>query len=71
MKTAQSIPVPDWMAAPETRAVTDALGAKGAVVRFVGGCVRDTLLGRAVADIDLATPDPPETVTALLKKAGL
>ena len=71
VKTAQSIPVPDWMAAPETRAVTDALGAKGAVVRFVGGCVRDTLLGRAVADIDLATPDPPETVTALLKKAGL
>ena len=71
MKTAQRIPVPPWMAAPETRAVTDALGANGTMVRFVGGCVRDTLLARAVADIDLVTPDPPSTVTALLEEAGL
>lgn len=39
--------------------------------RMVGGCVRDALLGWAVADIDLATPDPPEEVMAALRGAGL
>lgn len=71
VKTTQRIAVPPWMAAAETRAVIDALSAKGAVVRFVGGCVRDTLLQRPVGDLDLATTDPPETVTALLEEAGL
>jgi poly(A) polymerase len=39
--------------------------------RLVGGCVRDELAGANVADIDLATPDAPETVLAALAKAGL
>lgn len=39
--------------------------------RLVGGCVRDMLAGREVADIDLATPDPPEAVRAALGGAGL
>ncbi|WP_404338356.1 CCA tRNA nucleotidyltransferase [Sphingomonas sp. MMS12-HWE2-04] len=39
--------------------------------RYVGGSVRDTLLGIPVADIDLATPLPPERVIALLKDAGI
>jgi poly(A) polymerase len=60
-----------WMTAPETRAVVEALTAEGAEVRFVGGCVRDALAGRPVKDIDLATPDPPEKVMALLTAAGL
>jgi poly(A) polymerase len=60
-----------WMQAPETEAVLAALGARGAVVRFVGGCVRDALSGRPVGDIDIATPDPPETVRALIESAGL
>ena len=59
------------MEAPETRAVAAALGADGAEVRFVGGCVRDAVAQRAVKDIDLATPDPPETVIALLERAAL
>lgn len=37
-----------------------ALGAHCA--RFVGGCVRDTILGRSVNDIDVATTLAPETV---------
>ena len=61
----------DWMTAPETRAVVAALTAGGREVRYVGGCVRDAALGRRVKDIDLATPDPPETVMALLQRAGL
>ena len=60
-----------WMTAPGTRAVVDALTADGADVRFVGGCVRDALLGRESNDIDIGTPDPPERVLALLKDAGL
>ena len=60
-----------WMAAPATRAVIDALTADGADVRFVGGCVRDALLGRESSDIDIGTPDPPERVIALLKSTGI
>ncbi|HEX9646749.1 MAG TPA: CCA tRNA nucleotidyltransferase [Alphaproteobacteria bacterium] len=60
-----------WMQAPETAEVLAALQARGTTVRFVGGCVRDALLGKEVGDIDIATPDPPETVLALIESAGL
>lgn len=60
------------MTAPETRRVIAALTRDGAVVRFCGGAVRDALIAReAAADIDLATPDPPETVMRLAAEAGL
>lgn len=39
--------------------------------RLVGGCVRDAIAGRAVADIDLATPSPPDAVTRALQAGGL
>lgn len=39
--------------------------------RFVGGCVRDGLLGLAVQDIDIATPLPPEDAKRRLEKAGI
>jgi poly(A) polymerase/tRNA nucleotidyltransferase (CCA-adding enzyme) len=39
--------------------------------RLVGGCVRDALLDLPSADIDLATPDPPEATIAALHDAGL
>ncbi len=60
-----------WMTAPPTAAVFAALGARGAEVRFVGGCVRDAICARPVRDIDIATPDPPERVVELLEEAGL
>ena len=62
---------PPWMAAEPARRVTAALTAKGQTVRFVGGCVRDAILGREVRDIDLATPDEPEAVIALLGSSGI
>jgi poly(A) polymerase len=71
MQPAGTIPPQDWMTAPETRAVVDALTADGQAVLFVGGCVRDALIGRPVGDIDIATPDPPETVIDLLERARL
>ncbi len=52
-----------------TRRVLAALAAGGVTARYVGGSVRDTLMGRAVSDIDIATPAAPEVVTALLQKA--
>jgi len=40
--------------------------------RLVGGSVRDLLLGgQDVHDLDLATPEPPEQVQALLEAAGV
>ncbi len=60
-----------WMTAPDTVAVLQALTAGGQEARFVGGCVRDALLGRAITDIDIATPEPPEQVMKLLSTAGL
>lgn len=59
------------MTAPETQSVLAALRAGGAELRFVGGCVRDAVLGRPVGDIDIATPEPPELVTKRLVAAGL
>jgi poly(A) polymerase len=58
-----------WMNEAPTRRVLGALAAGGVTARFVGGSVRDTLLGRPVSDIDIATPAAPEAVTALLQKA--
>ena len=61
-----------WMKDPATRAVVAALSAGGSEVRFVGGCVRDAVLGRVPAgDIDIATPDEPARVIELLEAAGL
>ncbi|HWA31138.1 MAG TPA: CCA tRNA nucleotidyltransferase, partial [Rhizomicrobium sp.] len=60
-----------WMTAPETRAVMEALAKDGGSARFVGGVVRNALLGRAVGDIDIATPLTPDDVTKTLEAAGL
>jgi len=56
----------DWMGAADTRALFDAITAGGGSVRFVGGCVRDAILGRPVSDIDLATDVEPARVIELL-----
>jgi poly(A) polymerase len=60
-----------WMDEPATRAVLDALSAGGVEARFVGGSVRDALLGLPIGDIDIATPAPPERVIELLEKSGV
>ncbi|MGA9868876.1 MAG: CCA tRNA nucleotidyltransferase [Acetobacteraceae bacterium] len=58
---------PSLLADPGLAAVMAALPN----ARVVGGAVRDTLAGLAVADVDLATPDLPEQVVAALNRAGL
>jgi poly(A) polymerase len=61
----------DWLAQPGTQALCDALEAAGYRALFVGGCVRNALLGVPVADVDIATDARPETVTRLAEAAGL
>jgi poly(A) polymerase len=71
MRSARRLDPQPWMTAPETAAVLRALATGGREARFVGGCVRDALLGRPIGDIDLATPDPPERVMELLAAADI
>ena len=62
-----TLPKADWLTSEPTRAVMAALEkAKPRGSRFVGGCVRNTLMGRPVDDIDIATQlKPDEVITAL------
>ena len=55
------------MTAPETVEVIAALGE----ARFVGGAVRNALLGAPVVDIDIAVPIPPDETLARLKAKGV
>lgn len=61
----------DWIAAPSTQDLCAVLARGGHRALFVGGCVRNALLGVPVADIDLSTDARPDRVTALCRAAGL
>jgi poly(A) polymerase len=60
-------------AVPELSArATEVLDAFGDTpIRFVGGCVRDALLGREPTDLDLATTALPEETLRLLGEAHI
>lgn len=62
-----------WLTSAATVAVLDALEAAGGFdcARFVGGSVRNAVLGQSVDDIDIATTLTPEAVVAALAAAGL
>ncbi len=66
-----NIPVQPWMREAETLAVMQALNEKGRHALFVGGCVRNALLGEEVHDIDIATSLKPEAVLALMQDKGI
>lgn len=63
----------DWLTASATRAVMAALAAAGGpdCARFVGGCVRNALIGAPIDDIDIATTLRPDAVVSALKAARL
>ncbi len=56
-----------WMTAPQAVKLMTALGE----ARFVGGAVRNALLGKPVTEVDIATPLVPETVREVLTAAGI
>jgi poly(A) polymerase len=64
-----TLPAADWTRRDDVAALVAALGTDR--VRWVGGAVRDTLLGNPVKDIDAATPLEPHDVIALLGEAGI
>ncbi|MDE2412426.1 MAG: CCA tRNA nucleotidyltransferase [Sphingomonadales bacterium] len=63
-----TLPHSDWLDRTDLAALVKALGRDNA--RYVGGAVRDTLLGLPVKDIDIATPLDPREVMARVRKAG-
>ncbi|QPH55316.1 CCA tRNA nucleotidyltransferase [Pontivivens ytuae] len=56
-----------WRTTPATVRVMSVLGE----AYFVGGCVRNAVLGEPVSDIDIATPLRPEEVVARMEAAEL
>lgn len=59
-----------WLAHPGTQALCAALGAAGYRALFVGGSVRNAILGAPVEDVDLATDALPEEVSRISAAAG-
>ena len=61
------LPMQKWMTKESTSEVINALTRTGGEARFVGGCVRDTLVGKVEPEnIDIATPIRPHEVQRLL-----
>jgi poly(A) polymerase len=60
-----------WRKKRGMKRLLDALGADEGLTRYVGGAVRDDLLGFPVSDIDLATRIPPDEVMRRLEKARI
>jgi poly(A) polymerase len=61
----------EWLDRPGIKRLLKALDAKGGHARFVGGAVRDFLLGEHPDDLDLATTHQPQEVIARLEAAGI
>lgn len=67
-----TLPDAPWREKTGLDRLAEALGAAEGGARWVGGAVRDTLLGREdISDIDLATPHAPSEVMARLQAAGI
>jgi poly(A) polymerase len=60
----------DWLTHPGTQKLGTALEAAGHKALFVGGCVRNAVLGEPVADIDITTDATPEVVSDIARNAG-
>ena len=65
----ETLPAAAWTKREDLAELVAALGPGNA--RYVGGAVRDTLLGLEAHDIDIATPLEPAEVIARLDAAGI
>ncbi|MEP2990705.1 MAG: CCA tRNA nucleotidyltransferase [Parasphingorhabdus sp.] len=68
MTSAVTLPQVDWLQRRGLSALITALNGKA---RYVGGAVRDTLLGHPVKDVDIATPLLPDDVMERLRAADI
>ena len=64
-------PETSWLTDPAAREVCDAITAGGFDIYFVGGCVRNALLGLPGNDVDLSTNALPKQVMTCAEAAGL
>ncbi|MEW4468358.1 CCA tRNA nucleotidyltransferase [Parasphingorhabdus sp. JC815] len=64
------LPDARWHQRQSLQKLVAALDSKTGMIRFVGGAVRDSLLGVAVKDVDLATILKPAEVMERLTEAG-
>ena len=71
MQPVETLPIVDWMRHPAALAVLNALAAGGRTGRFVGGAVRNQLLGLPVTDFDIATDAPPSQTLELAEAFGV
>lgn len=62
---------PAWLSSPPLQKLFQLFAEAGFELFAVGGCVRNALMGRAAADIDMATNARPEDMLRLLEEAGL
>lgn len=65
------LPDADWSQRSDLPTLLAALDAKHDMARYVGGAVRDTLLGLPVKDVDIATKLMPDAVMTRLDRAGI
>ncbi|AUJ65272.1 CCA tRNA nucleotidyltransferase [Aestuarium zhoushanense] len=61
----------EWLTHSASQAVCKALTDGGFQAYFVGGCVRNALLGQPVSDLDISTDARPEQTLKQAKQAGL
>ena len=59
-----------WNSDSTLKTLIHSLESSGGVAYLVGGCVRNTILGRPFTDIDIATDLLPEQVVKISKKEG-
>ncbi|WP_443970161.1 CCA tRNA nucleotidyltransferase [Sphingobium sp. CR28] len=64
------LPDAEWRRKPGLSLLAEALGAAAGEARFVGGAVRDALLGIAAKDVDIATIHSPREVIERVTRAG-
>jgi poly(A) polymerase len=64
-----TLPAVNWTQREDLGGLVSALGAEN--LRWVGGAVRDTLLGGTAKDVDAATTHLPEAVIELCRAAGI
>ena len=62
---------PEWLSFPEVQRLFSVIDPTFQVMRFVGGCVRNHLLGKPVSDFDLATSLLPSQIIDLLEKSHI
>jgi poly(A) polymerase len=61
----------EWLADERLQRLMQVIAGPDEDIRIVGGAVRNTLMGREVADVDLATTAMPQTVMTRARQPGM